>query len=337
MRIITFFAFLVIILFPVYAQDTDNFEDDFNSSNVNPTKSKTYGFSIGIQFGFIYGQAFEYVYPLDNDTKGSLLSELIWDMKPVLYYGIKADFGKVNPYVSPGFFSSLSFKAGIPAKTGVMEDRDWMSTENNSLTHFSSHDNITKEMFTADLLLGASFPVKSLFFIKPFFSGSWMRFSFSGKDGSGTYARNKGSAYYPIDDNPKHITYSGEVIRYEQNWLLLATGFSIGTDILFPLTFELFLKISPLTYCSATDEHLTTRMIYKDFTSFGFYYEPEVNVSIFLKQIELSFNFAYRYIGKTKGETYIKKNTDTQYYLSPNKAGAGLSIIDTRLLAIWHF
>jgi len=327
MRIITAFVLLVIILLPVHAQDTNETEENLDYLNINPKKNKTYGFSIGTQIGFIYGQAFEFVYPMYNDSSGRLLSELKYDMKPVLYFGLKADFGKINPLSAPGFFASLSFKAGIPGYSGTHENRDWLSSNNSELTNFSSHDNITKEMFIADLLLGASIPVKSLFYIKPFLSGSWMSFYFSGKNGYRTYDY----------ENWEVIPFKGEVITYKQDWLLLAAGFLIGTDILHPLSFNISFKISPLAYCAATDHHIKKNYVYKDFTSFGFYLEPEANVSIFLKQFELSLNFAYKYIGRTEGETYIKENGETLYYLAPTKAGAGLSIIDTHFLFSVHF
>jgi len=309
MRIIASFAFLVIILFPGYSQNNN------------------YELSLGAQFGLIHGQSLELVYPLPSDTKNDLLSELIYDLKPVFYYGLTANFGKKNPYISPGLFASLSFKAGIPGGSGTHENRDWLSARDDSLTNLSSHKNITKEMFIADVILGASIPIASRAYIKPLLSGSWMRFSFSGREGYRTYE----------NENWEIIPFKSEVITYQQDWLLLAIGFSIGTENFYPFCFDFTLKLSPFTYCAATDHHVEKNFLYKDYTNFGFYYEPEINISIYLKQIELSLNFAYRNIGRTKGESYIKENKEPQYFLSSNKAGAGLSIIDTRFLVTWHF
>ena len=309
MRIIAPFAFLVIILFPAYGQ-INNYE-----------------VSAGAQFGFVHGQSLELVYPIPNDTKGELLSELKWDMKPVFYYGINIDFEKIDLLSSPGFFISASFKAGIPAVSGTMEDRDWQSEESDALTNFSSHDNKTQRLFMADLITGASIPIKSLLYIKPFISGSWMHFYFSGRDGYGKYASR----------NWETIEFNGEVITYRQDWFLFATGFSIGTEILRPFTFDLSFKISPLTYCNATDEHLIRSMTFKDFTSFGLYLEPACSVSLNIKRFELSLEFAYRYIGRTRGKSYIKGENTGKYFISENDAGAGLSILDTRFLVIFHF
>jgi outer membrane protease len=293
-----------------------------------PEKERTYRLSVEPQAGFVYGQAFEYVYP--ENTRLEFLSELRWDMKAVFYGGLQLDFSRADLMNAPGFFSTVSFKAGIPADSGKMEDRDWMSEENGELTHFSSHTNRTGEFFRLDVTVGASLPVKSYFYIKPFFSFSWMRFSFAGRDGYGKYAKENTQfpgSYYPIDNNPDMVSYEGrDVIRYTQNWLLAAAGFSIGTNILYPFSFIFSFQISPFTYCYAMDEHLTTKVTYLDYTGLGLYLEPAGGFSFDIGRFELSLELAWRYIGKTKGQSFRENNI-------PNgEAGAGLSILDTRFL-----
>jgi outer membrane protease len=284
---------------------------------------RNYCFSFGPQFGFVYGQAMEYVYPLPGETKNELLSELIWDMKPVFYYGVQAELGRIDMMSGLGFFASLSFKAGIPADSGVMEDRDWMSPENSGLTRFSSHTNRTNEFFMLDAAAGVSFPVKSFLYIKPFISAAWMRFSFTGRDGYGIYD----------DCEPKELDFTGtKGISYQQDWLQIAAGFSAGTNIFYPFTFNISFQITPLTYCAATDNHHLRNTIFRDFTGLGVFIEPSFNVSFIIKQMEFSLQFAYRHIGKSKGESYINQN-DTGFYLGANKAGAGLSMLDSRFLA----
>jgi outer membrane protease len=299
---------------------------------------RNYCFSFGPQFGFVYGQTMEYVYPLPGWTKNELLSELAWDMKPVFYYGIQAEFNRIDIMSNPGFFASLSFKAGIPADSGVMEDRDWESIENKELTKFSSHTNGTDEFFWLDAAAGVSFPVKSFFYIKPFISGSWMRFSFIARDGYGIYAREKSNGiFYSINDKPNEYDFSGtEGISYQQDWLLIATGFSIGTNILYPFSFDFSFQITPLTYCVATDNHFVREIIFRDFTSLGLFIEPSFNISFTVKQVKLSLDFAYRRIGKTEGKSYIDVS-DTGSYLGENKAGAGLSLLDSRFFVSIRF
>jgi len=291
---------------------------------------RNYQFTFGSQFGFVWGQAYEYVYPVPGDTKGKLLSELDWDMKPVFYYGVQAQFSRADLMKAPGFFSSFSFKAGIPADSGNMKDRDWQSIENGNLTNFSLHTNKTNVFIQLDAAAGASFPVNSFLYLKPFLGFSWMRFSFSGRNGYSIYAREKitnSGIYYPIDDNPDEQNFSGKVISYQQDWLILAAGLTAGTNKFNPFFFELSFQISPLTYCIDKDHHYLTNTVYRDFTGLGLFVEPSFKASFCEKKLELSFELSYRNIGKTKGDLYINEN-NTGYSLADNKAGAGLSMID---------
>jgi len=332
-------------------------------SAINPLYSedndKRYAFSIEPNAGFILGQSLEVVYPTAGYHNGALLSELKWDMKPVFYFGIKADFGRRDPMSALGFFSSLSFKAGIPGVSGKMEDRDWQSSENDALTNFSSHTNITDAFFWADLSIGASFPVLSILYIKPFLSGSWMHFAFTGRDGYGKYARANGCTldctltykapgctsnhstsnkpYYPIDYYPYDYSFDGqEVIHYQQDWLIAALGFTLGTKILSPFLFELTFQISPFAYCIAVDEHISRNILFYDYSSFGLFLEPSGKFSFLLKNFCFSLEAAYRYINLTKGQSYYK-STGSETFNKSGEAGAGLHFLDVRLLFKYQF
>jgi outer membrane protease len=312
MRNITALTVLVIIIFISFAVNQAYSEDE-----------KNYNFSVGWQTGFVYGRAVEIVYPVPEATKGELLSELLWDMKPVFYLGVQFDFNYAILKKTPGFFSSLSFKAGIPRDSGNVEDRDWMSNVNSDLTHFSTHTNKTLNFLWLDALIGvgASLPKLPDVYIKPFISFSWTRFSFSGRDGSGKH--------YGVN-----VSWSGEVIRYKQDWLLISGGFAAGTKILNPLTFEISFRISPFTYCDATDEHLASGKVvneYRDFSFMGLFFEPACVISYSIKRFEFSLVFSYRHIGRTSGNSYKNEN-NAGFYLNDYKAGAGLSAFDTRLL-----
>jgi outer membrane protease len=355
MKNIAFLSSLVIILFIFSAINPVNCEANDN-----------YQFSIGTFFGIVYGQAFELVYPNPEITKGELLSELRWDMKPVYYLGLNLDFGRINKMTSVGFYTSIAFKAGIPGDSGVHENRDWMSTENSNLTHFSSHTNRTRELFWLDALAGVSIPVKSYFYIKPFISGSWMHFAYSGMNGRGIYARKEvcsvyctlphqsGSScpgrgppdftkYHPIDsadfpyyNYPDGYSFTGEVIRYQQDWLLIAAGISIGTNFFYPFVFNFSFQISPFTYCAARDDHLTRNVTFLDFTGWGLFYEPKGKISFYIKNIDFSLEGAYRIIGRTTGPSYNDDGTPG-IFRSGGLAGAALSLIDIRFLVRYRF
>ena len=291
------------------------------TAHCQETGKRNYGFSLGTQFGLVHGKALEYVYNPPNAGR-EIFSELIWEMKPVFYYGFLIDFGRVDPMSRPGFFASVSFKAGVPADSGVMEDRDWLSAS-DAFTHFSSSNNKTLEFFWLDAAAGASIPLAPYLYIKPFISGSWKRFSFAARDGYFIYPSGTGS-------------FEGEeVCNYKQDWFLIAAGISAGTNILYPFSFDVSFQISPLTYCRAVDEHLkritlkNSTLIFMDYTGFGLFLEPRGRFSFNAEQLEFSLEAAWRFTGKTRGKSY-----DNYYggFSAGGEAGAGLSFIDTRLI-----
>jgi len=352
MKNITFLTVLVTIFLlsvnnPVFSQiQPDNLEES------------KYAFSVGTHFGFVYGQSLEYVYP-GTRTKAELLSELRWDMKPVYYLGLQASYERDDLTSKLGFFSSLSFRIGIPGDSGIHENRDWMSTVNTGLTHFSTHTNETREFFWADLMAGISLPVNQALYAKLFLNASWMHFAFTGKGGMGTYARKSGclpgctlsthvagctsnrfddyTTYFPIDENPHIYPYSGNVIRYQQDWFLIAAGFTTGFYMPYPFSMILSFQISPLTFCFSKDEHLTTKITYLDNTYFGLFLQQNIKFSFAVKRFSFSLEGAYRYIGKTRGPSYSNTVARPLQYNYNGEAGAGLSLADVSLLVNFKF
>jgi outer membrane protease len=289
-----------------------------------------YSFSLCPQFGLFYGHAEEIVYPYD--TKADLLSQLLWNMKPVYYYGFMMEFSPVKPMERWGLFSGLSMKVGIPAPSGVMEDRDWMSKENAELTHFSSHDNITKEIFLLDFSAGVSFPFFNALLVKTFTNISYMNFRFYGENGYGTYARRLGDGIYAsINDNPIERQFSGKVINYRQEWLFFAPGVSVGYGYKDFFLAEISFIISPLVLCFDLDEHIERNLQFKDNMIGGIMLEPGFRCSLHAgKWLEIVCDISWRYISGTRGLTYIKP-IGFGNYKQEGTAGAGLSMLNTAL------
>jgi outer membrane protease len=317
MRIVPLFAVFVIIFcraLPVSAQ-------------IN----KNYSFSLGPQLGLMYGHAEEIVYP--TDTKAPMLSQLLWNMKPVYYYGFLMDFSPDKPMERWGFFFGLSMKFGIPGPSGVMEDRDWKSKENAELTNFSTHDNITKEFFLLDFSAGVSFPVRNILFVKTFVNISLMNFRFYGENGNGTYARSLGSGKYaPVDDDPLEYSFSGKVINYSQEWFYAAPGVSVGYSYKEYFLAEISFIISPLVLCTDLDEHILTKTQYSDRMTGGIMLEPGFRFSLNAgKRLGISCDMSWRYISGTRGPSY-NKPIGGESYMQEGEAGAGLSMFNTALL-----
>jgi outer membrane protease len=289
----------------------------------------SHALSLSYQTGIWYGQAEEIVYP-DAGTQAPLLSQLLWDMKPVWYNGLMLDFGRINPLTQWSVIASFSLKYGVPGKSGIMENRDWMSAENDALTHFSSHENITREVMMTDTAAGIAIPIQSLFLLKIFAQVSYMRFSFSGMNGYAIYAQDLGdSKYAPIDDDPKTYTFSGKMINYTQEWMILALGHSFNFNFYDRFSAGWSILISPFISCSGLDEHLGRNRQFNDYMRGGLSLEQGAELSLAATRwLMLSIECSWRYISGTKGETYDRPY-GTKWYTPIGEAGAGLSIIDT--------
>jgi len=318
MRRVTFFAVFVIIFCcaPV----------------ARARENKDYAFSLSPQFGFLYGHIEEIVYP-PPDTKAELLSLLLWDMKPVFYYGFLMDLSPARPMERWGFHSGLSMKFGIPGSSGIMEDRDWMSKENVELTHFSSHDNITKEIFLLDFSAGFSFPLRDILFVKTFVNISYMNFRFSGENGHAKYARELGNGQYaPIDDDPREYTFSGKVISYSQEWFFAAPGVSLGIGCENFLFAEISFMITPLVLCAGFDEHKMTQTQFRDNMKGGIMLEPGFRFSVSASEwLDISCDVSWRFASGTRGLSYFRR-MGIGNYIQEGEAGSGLSMLNTALL-----
>jgi len=323
MRNITVFAVLVIILncAPLAAQEE--------------TPVKPYALSTWTSFGTLLGQAEEIVYPPPNHP-AELYSQLLWDVLPVFYYGLSLDFSRAQPMEKWGFFTTLSLRNGIPGKSGKMEDRDWLSKENDALTNYSIHNNRTSELFVFDASAGISFPLNKFLLLKPYVSISYMRFSFIGQYGYGIYAREtpKDSGIFaPIDDNPNTRSFADweKVITYTQTWLTVAPGISLGYNFI-PFYAELFFNISPLITCTGEDEHLERDIVFKDNMRGGIFLEPGFHFSfIASRRLEFAFDFSWRYMSGARGKTWSGSPIGVANLKPSGEAGAGLSIFNTGL------
>jgi len=319
MNNITALAVLVIILGcarPVPAQE-----------------NRPYRLSVIPQTGMFYGKAEEIVYPTDTDVEK--LSELLWDIKPVFYYGLELDFSRADPMEKWGLFSALSLKSGFPGASGKMEDRDWLSVENNALTNYSEHNNFTRELLTIDFSAGGSIPLKYNLLLKPYLNVSYMRFSFSGEGGHGIYARSTGSGVYAsIDDAPDYWEFpDGEkVINYSQEWMAFSPGISLGWFFLDNFFTELSFQISPLVYCSDLDEHIGRQIQFRDYMDGGLFLQPAFRFSyISGTWFDISLDISWRFITENKGVTYQSSPIGSGLYAMAGNAGAGLSLMDLGL------
>jgi hypothetical protein len=296
-----------------------------------------YSFSFSTSFGILYGHSEEIVYKYSG--KDDYLSELLWDLKPLFYTGFALDLAKTNPWVSWGFLAGLSIKYGLPLKTGVMEDRDWMDDDQDYLTHYSRHDSYSQGALLTDLSLGLSFPLSDTLLLKAQLKLSHMYFSWLAQDGYLQYAEYPAvgkTDYQPWTSGVPKDPASGPGIVYSQSWLILAP--LVGVDIkLSPRFFlDFYAAATPLVFCFDRDDHLyfggPSGKRFQDYLFWGFSLDTGAGFAFVpVEKLEFRLDFGVRYIDGSRGDVYIKSTgvTSSDFYLSAHDgAGAGLLFLD---------
>jgi outer membrane protease len=289
----------------------------------------SYTFSFTPRFGFLYGKGTEnlYKYP-DRDD---LVSELLWDLKPLFYVGTSIDFVQKDPFVHWGFFTDLSFKYGLSWKTGSMEDRDWQAVNNEDLTNYSKHTASAEKALILDYNIGFSIPIASRVIIRAYTGLSYMSFSWEGRDGYLQYAK-AGSPWTP--DIPKEDIV-GLGINYLQEWLIIYPGVSAKVKISRLFSADLFFNASPIIYCAAQDDHFMKEVQYNDYIRGGLFIEGGGSFTFSPHaRVDLTLHTKYRHIKGTRGPSYFKNTgntTDSFLYKSSYDGGAGFGALDTGL------
>ncbi|MDR1411475.1 MAG: omptin family outer membrane protease [Spirochaetaceae bacterium] len=301
----------------------------------SPPFSGLFSFSLETALGFFYGQSQEIVY---KDNSDKYLSELLWDMKPLLYYGSALSVRARPPSWSVSFYTNLSVKLGIPGRSGIIEDRDWMNPEKDYLTHFSSHDSYVEGAWFFDGDLGASFHLNPGGAFNPALSVfgrvSYMELKWLARDGYTRYGVNSNLPkiiLLPWEDSdsfPK-IDISGPGIQYTQRWFVVSPGIAASFPISNFFELDCAFTVSPFIWAAAEDLHLLTNMQYNDYPRGGLALEPEIRALFFPNsRCSLSLRVSWRYISGAKGHTWIK-TMNSETYTVGGIVGAGFDALDT--------
>jgi outer membrane protease len=300
-----------------------------------------YLFSVSPVTGFLSGQAEEIVYK--NERSDAYLSELLWDIKPLVYSGLVLDVSRKK---RPGFFYSLSLKFGFPMTAGIVEDRDWLAW-NGNLSHYSRHDSNIDEAWFHDFLGGLSLPFGSRVLTKPFLGLSYTRLKWIASGGYTKYGKWKNNSYLPLEDSDQENPQSGEIASYTQEWLVLLFGVSLSYAFHPRFSAGLSLRLSPLLYFTGVDEHHKRDMQYNDYILGGLYLEPGGEfVFNFNKWFSAGLYVSWRYIkGKPHGVSFgfdqqaqNQQNSGTGATLYESyTAGAAWQTLDSSLRAVIRF
>jgi outer membrane protease len=308
MRKIFFILFLLGINGGLPAEDPSNYSLSLNGS-----------------IGLLYGQSEEIVYR--DEKTGDKLSQLLWDLKPLVYAGVEGKFRWQRPGSAWSIFADALFKAGIPGKTGVMEDRDWIALDYPQwLTLYSVHDNKTERAFLIDARSGVSFRFFREFLLKPSIAYHFMSFSWAARGGSFLYPSSYGDHAYQLSPDT--------VISYEQTWHILSGGIAFYGAFNRYFDIELSLALSPLIWSRSVDNHILRNLVVTDKLNGGIFAEGGLRFSFTpMDSFALSLSAAYRHISGPRGNsTYDYKDTG-QRLIYKDVGGAGYSALTGEITA----
>ncbi|MDR0785761.1 MAG: omptin family outer membrane protease [Treponema sp.] len=287
-----------------------------------PARSEPlYSVSTSASFGAFYGQIEEIVYK-SGDSR-DYLSQLLWDMKTLLFWSVSMNFERRTPLDGFGFFTEAVLKYGVNADSGVMEDRDWQGTH-GQLTNYSCHWNYTQNALILNIDAGVSFPLFKTFVLKTYGTVLFADFSFESRDGYYQYVTSYTDTWN--ETIPKR-SHTGPAINYKQLWFIGG----IGASLTLPLDYfqiNITFNASPLVFCAAHDTHRTYGGEYYDYVQNGFFLEPKAEVRFLIPRFTLAFFYSYKYAAGAFGPTYRKVNG---YYFESGVAGAGFSFIEAGL------
>ncbi|MDR2786729.1 MAG: omptin family outer membrane protease [Treponema sp.] len=296
-------------------------------------EEKLFSFSLETTLGFFYGQSEEIVY---KAAEGTYLSELLWDMKPLLYYGAALSVRLKIPSWPVSFYAVPSAKIGIAGRSGIIEDRDWLDTSDDYLTHYSKHDSYIYDSWFFDGDLGVSVRLRPGKTFNPALSVfgrfSYMEMKWISRDGYVQYGQNNHSypPFKPWDDSFTKIAISGPGIQYSQFWILISPGFAADFPILGFFTLNCSFTATPLIWAAAEDLHLTRNLQFLDYPQGGLALEPEIRMLFFPNsRCSLSLQVSWRYITGAVGSSWRKAINADAYIPEGNSSGAGFHALNT--------
>jgi len=292
-------------------------------------------FSISPYTEIRYGETDEYVY-----YKDTILSKLIWDMKPETAFGAVASISWKR-----GFRISGDFSAAIPMKTGFMQDSDWLNllySRTTGQTTYSKHDADLEYAYTAEVKTGWNFllPVNGPFTsdpitISPLAGFRYMRWKWNGTDGYLQHTVTSNGLYQEWNENQPKVYISGIPISYEQEYWIFETGFNASIPAGSCFTVDLGLTGSLWVNCYGLDHHFSpvsannyssssTYNVYLDVLTDGYLLEPEMTVKWNASpHMSVFLGGKWTSVWNLRGNTAQQESNSTSTYWTYEKQGEG--------------
>lgn len=330
-RLVTFlFSFFVFALLPsfVFSQETNKtVQTAAEESDVE--KKSDFHFSFSPMLDFKYGTAREYVFYNNCTYSNDKLSELDWDIKPMVQIGVNANGGW------KGILLSGYIEGAVPNKSGTMADSDWLNVQTSNLdnyqykTHYSESDNYVDSCMNCGVRLGYTFTLPFSIELYPFGAFDYEHIGFVAKDGTywyGSQITSGGHTYYtPYTDknNQTSDSMDGKNVGYTRysyfTWIGLQAAYTLKNKFKFDASFQ----AAPYVYCQSQDEHYLKGATYVDVTSgtfCAFKYATSA-AYIFNKRYSLNLAVSYFTLNTLRGDSYQKYGS-SYVHLTSTDAGA---------------
>lgn len=348
-RWIVLILFGLLAILPLCAESVSANEAPINSTPGNPVSrelktavtaitpdSVTLTPTVSIQ----QGDAFEYVYYQDE-----LLSELIWDMDPLVLYGAELGLSW-----DEGLALSFAGSAAIPGETGDIVDLDWLNLPEDGsrgLTHFATGSADLQFAYTANANALWRFTLPWLqksgqkISVSPGLGFRYMTWKWNCVDGYQQYPSEPaaGELYDLWSSDATKTAIAGVPISYLQEWWMSELSLAVDTQVNERFAFSVFAKGSPWVFCNGVDYHYAqitdndasvwtygdeAWTLYFDKLSGGWLFEAGVSAK-FQASRWLAFRLGWSktWSSYLRGDTYIRESDSTTVSVSKESSGYG--------------
>jgi len=274
----------------------------FSSLN-NPDSS--YITDLSVAAALDYGSLDEYVY-----SGNFLLSELNWDLKPLVSMG-----GELSIFMFHDFYAGAGFRLGLNRRAGIVEDSDWVTLAEK--THYSRHDSVIDIARDADINAGYLLYPHENFSISFHLGFNFRHYRIEAHDG---YKE------YPPGSEKDYVM--GTVMAYEQKYYIPYMAFQ-GEAIFFrKMSVRINAVYSPAVFCRAVDNHFLTNTDFYDSMNWGHYLYGAVGIGWKIDSlVGISMETGYCRVFEFRGDNYdINTITGIKSGIHEDIAGAGMNM-----------
>jgi outer membrane protease len=306
-----------------------------------PARARALDVSISPYVEANSGDAREYVYAYDK-----ILSELIWDMKPLVSVGAAVNVAKTG-----GIRASAEASAGIPMRTGSMQDSDWLNLLSDGTdykTTYSKHDADLEFAYRADVELGWDFVLPlsgpgttSRISLVPALGFRFMNWKWNGNDGYVQHTKPTGETsggedVYPAwTEQTDSETVTGTAISSQQQYWMPTAGITLSVPVASGFRVDVACSGTLWASCYALDMHFMPKPgwnysvpigvhQYFDMMAYGWMVEPKLRLSwACAKYATLFAAGSWTKIDGLRGDTRYLANNATVYDTFSQASGSG--------------